>query len=77
MSKVEGSDPIDPPPPLMPSCDFFYLMPSRVKLKLKFISYNYCLYVNVYLDYNDNNNNIYQKEEENKEEEEEEEKKEE
>ena len=31
MSKVEGRCPIDPPPPLMPSCDFFYLMPPRVK----------------------------------------------
>ena len=29
MSKVEGRGLIDPPP-LMPSCDFFYLMPSRV-----------------------------------------------
>ena len=32
MSKVEGKGPIDAPP-LMSSCDFFYLMPSRVKYK--------------------------------------------
>ena len=31
LSKVEGKGPIDPPPPLMPSCNFFYLMRSRVK----------------------------------------------
>ena len=33
MSKVEGRGPIDPPhpPPPMPSCDFFYFMPSGVK----------------------------------------------
>ena len=28
-SRGEGSD---SPPPLMPSCNFFYLMPSRVKI---------------------------------------------
>ena len=29
VAKVEGRGPVYPP--LMPSCDFFYLMPSRVK----------------------------------------------
>ena len=30
MSTVEGRGPIDSPPPLIPSCNIFRLMPSRV-----------------------------------------------
>ena len=35
MSEVEGRSPIDPPP-LMPSCNFCRLMPSRVKVTVQF-----------------------------------------
>ena len=42
VSKVEGKGPIDPPPPpLMPSCNVFYLMPSRVKQILFLVKFIY------------------------------------
>ena len=39
MSKVEGRVRLIPPPPIMPSCDLFYLMPSRVNKALHACGY--------------------------------------
>ena len=48
MSKVEGRGPIDPPLPLMPSCNFFSLMPSRVDRVLNFTFLELGVSVNIH-----------------------------